>query len=142
MNRITPLYSYLPLTCALLDDALIREAEHYWVEAKPADLQFGPETLRFSEAFRRRAEDGEIENPFLIEVLELELAANALRWGAEGATRSVRFVHDPRPVLEALADGRQPDADSIATGEYTVGLDVVNGKVALRFVERAVGPAQ
>jgi hypothetical protein len=134
VNRITPLYSYLPLTCTLLGDELIHEAERYWHEGKPGDLQFGPETQRFSRYLEQRIADGAIANPYVGEVLELELAANALRWGADPPTRTVRFSHDPGPLLEALADGRQPDPGTIAPGDYTVGLDASSGEVKLSML--------
>jgi hypothetical protein len=134
VNRITPLYSYLPLTCTLLGDDLIHEAERYWRAGKPGDLQFGPETLRFSRFLQRRLDDGAISNPYLSEVLDLELAANAVRWGAEPAVRTVQFAHDPVAILEALADGRQPNGEAVAPGNYMVRLDATSGEVKLSTV--------
>lgn len=40
----------------------------------------------------------------------------------------------PGPLLEALADGRQPDDEAIAPGGYTVGLDATSGEVKLSMV--------
>jgi hypothetical protein len=136
VNRITPLQSYLPLTCTLLGDGLAEEADRYWSEGKPGDLQFGPEARRFGEFLHRRLRAGAIDDPYLAEVLALEMAANELRWGAQPASRSVPFVHDPVALLEALADGRSP-GPGIARGDYTVLLDATSGRLRLGMAGRA-----
>jgi hypothetical protein len=130
VNRITPLYSYLPLTCALLGDDLIVEAERYWSHGKPGDLQFGPETQRFAQFLRERFAAGALASPYVGEVLELELAANALRWGADPPRRTVRFAHDPEPLLAALADDRQPPPE-LPEGDYLVELDASGGELRI-----------
>jgi hypothetical protein len=136
MNRITPLYSYLPLTCTLLGDDLIAHVERYWDEGKPGDLQFGPETQRFSRFLRRQLEEGSIADPYLGEVLDLELAVNALRWDAEPRTCSVRFRHEPLALLDALAAGRRPDDGAVAAGDYVLDLDSTGGEIRLSAVRR------
>jgi hypothetical protein len=113
VNRITPIYSYLPLTCTLLGDRLIGEAERFWQEGKPADLEFVPETLRFAAFLRRRLADGTLSAPCLDEVLRFEIATHELRWKIGSAVRIIRFRHDPEPLLAALADGRQPAGDPV-----------------------------
>jgi hypothetical protein len=135
VNRITPLYSYLPLTCGLLGDDLIVEAERYWRQGKPGDLQFGPETQRFARFLRERFAAGALESPYVGEVLELELAANALRWGADPPRRTVRFAHDPEPLLAALADDRQPPPE-LPEGDYLVELDASGGEVRISALSR------
>src|SRR5882672_11333937 len=40
MNRITPLYTLMPLTCSLLGPRLIGEAEEFWRAYDKSDLQF------------------------------------------------------------------------------------------------------
>jgi hypothetical protein len=135
VNRITPLYSYLPLTCTLLGDDLIVEAERYWSQGKPGDLQFGPETQRFARFLRERFAAGALASPYVGEVLELELAANALRWGADPPRRMVRFAHDPEPLLAALADVRAPEPD-LQDGDYLVELEVVGGEVRISSLSR------
>jgi hypothetical protein len=135
VNRITPLYSYLPLTCGLLGDDLIVEAERYWSQGKPGDLQFGPETQRFARFLRERFAAGALASPYVGEVLELELAANALRWGADPPRRTVRFAHDPEPLLAALADDRQPPPE-LPEGDYLVELDASGGEVRISALSR------
>jgi len=135
VNRITPLYSYLPLTCALLGDDLIVEAERYWSQGKPGDLQFGPETQRFAQFLRDRFAAGALASPYVGEVLELELAANALRWGADPPRRTVRFAHEPEPLLAALAEDRAPPPE-LPEGDYLVELDASGGEVRISALSR------
>lgn len=130
VNRVAPLHAYLPLTCALLGDELIREAERFWSEGKPEDLQFGPETQRFGRFLQRRLREGAIVDPYLGEVVALELAGNALRWGAQPPTRTVRFLHDPVALLAPLADGRRPD-HAVPPGDYAVVVDATDGPITL-----------
>jgi hypothetical protein len=130
VNRIAPLHAYLPLTCTLLGDELIREAERFWGEGKPGDLQFGPETQRFGRFLQRRLQEGAIADPYLGEVLALELAANALRWGAQPPTRTVPFVHEPVALLAPLADGRRPD-HAVPPGDYAVVVDATESRITL-----------
>lgn len=133
VNRIAPLHAYLPLTCALLGDQLIREAERFWSEGKPGDLQFGPETQRFGRFLQRRLREGALADTYLGEVVALELAGNALRWGAQPPTRTVRFVHDPVALLAPLAEGRRPD-HAVPTGDYAVVVDASDGPITMSVV--------
>lgn len=137
VNRITPLYSYLPLSCTLLGDGLVGQAEIYWREGKPEDLQFGPETVRFAGFLRRQLAAGAIDDPYLGEVLALELAVNALRRDPGSPPRAVTFAHDPVPVLEALAAGRRPEAAATIDGGLDVEVSTVDGELCLRARPRA-----
>jgi hypothetical protein len=134
MNRITPLYTYLPLTCTLLGANLMFHVERYWAEGKSGDLQFGPEMRRFSQFLRWQLEEGSIADPYLSEVLDLELAVNALRWNAEPPTCTVRFRHEPLALLDALAAGRRPDDSAVASGDYSIDLDATSGEIRLSAV--------
>lgn len=133
VNRIAPVFSYLPLTCAVLGDELIHEAERHWEAGKPPNLQFESETVRFTNYLKDRLEAGGIENPYLEEVLLLELAAHALASGADPPRRTVRFRHDPVALLALLADRRQPAVDEVELGEYLVELDASGGAMKLRY---------
>jgi hypothetical protein len=155
VNRMTPIYSYLPLSCFLLGENLIQEAEEFWSQGQPADLQFGPETERFALFLKHRLDTGAIVDPYLDEVLEFELAANRLqaraRQGAEpaGADRDrlliqqpltviVEFGHDPLPLLQALAERERPDPEP-ERGRFFVELDANQDQLQLRLVELARG---
>jgi hypothetical protein len=150
VNRMTPIYSYLPLTCFLLGDELIHQAEMFWSQGKPGDLQFGPEAERFAGFLRRGLESGGIEDLYLAEVLEFELATNRLHARARHSERAadketsqaaeeplvaiVEFGHDPLPLLEALADRRRPDPEP-ERGRFLVELDARGDRLQVRQLE-------
>lgn len=137
VNRITPLYTLLPLTSFLLGDRLIAEAEAYWVEFPGSDLQFKLEVERFAGFLRGRLRTGELEDPYLEEILEFETAAAALRYasraaGSEALVRVVRFRHDPELLLRLLTDRRRPF--QLPTAVAFVELDARRGTLELRIV--------
>jgi hypothetical protein len=91
MNRVTPLYTYLRLTCHALGDSLRSELDRFW-SLRPAHAQFEHEVRAFGAYLRTRVRRGAL--PALVEeVLDLELAVNALRY---------RRLDTPPP---AIADG-------------------------------------
>ena len=132
VNRITPIATYLPLTAYLLGDALIEEAERFWDEGLPSDLQFGPETERFGRFLERRVEAGALADPYLREIVRFELAVNRVRvaGGDQPLVETVVFEHDPLPLLDALADGRRPDPPP-PEGRYELAVDATAGDIAL-----------
>lgn len=158
VNRMTPIYSYLPLTCLLLGNDLMRETELFWTIARPANLQFGPETERFASFLRQRLIDQELRDPYLDEVLTFELAANRLQARVRAAVDALAattavvtesevrrrrlhprvaitpFRHDPLPLLRALAEGRRPDPVP-AVGDYFVALDATGDELRMSEVE-------
>jgi hypothetical protein len=139
LNRMTPIYSYLPLTCTLLGDNLMREAERFWSECRLEDLQFKPETRRFATFLQRRIADGVLDDPRMDDVLRLELAALDLQWQTEPRARLVRFRNDPEPLLRDLSEGRQPPrAAETAEQDYFVMIDTRGGEIRLSVIEGAV----
>jgi hypothetical protein len=131
MNRVTPLYTYLRLTCQALQGALRDELDRFW-ELQPADAQFEREVMHFETYLRDRVCAGEL--PVLVEeVLDLELAVNALRYGHAGSGRSpvaedapalrdgarvVRLSREPLALLSAL-DAETP-LEELPEGEHYV----------------------
>ena len=131
MNRVTPLYTYLRLTCQALGSSLREELDRYW-ELQPAIAQFEREVRHFETYLRSRVRGGAL--PALIEeVLDLELAVNTLRYGHAGSqtpavaedalalcddTRVVRISREPFALLSAL-DAETP-LDELAAGEHYV----------------------
>lgn len=139
LNRMTPIYSYLPLTCTLLGDDLMREAEQFWSECRLEDLQFKPETRRFAAFLQRRIAEGLLTDPRIDDVLRLELAAMDLQWKAEPRLRLVRFRNDPEPLLRDLSEGRQPPRTIQAKEQdYFVMIDARGDEVRLSVIEGAV----
>jgi hypothetical protein len=137
MNRVTPLYTYLRLTCHALGSDLRRELDLFW-ELQPAHAQFAQEVARFGAFVRSRVRDGALP-PLVEEVLDLELAVNELRYGrgdsaGEAVTASggltlredarvVRLSREPLALLAAL-DRREPVEDVPVALHYVL---VVNG---------------
>jgi hypothetical protein len=112
MNRVTPVYSQLSNSCALLGDDLIPLVEEFWRHLSAPSLQFREEVLGFGHFLMDRIVKGWVCVPYLKEVLQLEIAMNELSYLPEGEFRILRFEHDIFCVLQALAQGSLPD-DSI-----------------------------
>ena len=156
VNRMTPILTYLPLTCFLLGDQLIAEGERFWTEGAPSDLQFGPETERFARFLRLRLASHLIEDPYLDEVLRFELAVNRLRIASrteadqpkgaavddDGADVQrlhplavvVTFDHEPLALLESLAERRRPEVEP-QRGAFFVLLDGRGADLRLSQIE-------
>ena len=152
---MTPIFTNLPLTCFLLGEALIREAELFWEEGAPADLQFGPETERFAKFLKGRLAAGGIDDPYVEEVLAFELAINGLRVASRAhvdqlearaaehdgtnvrlhpLARVVRFDHDPLTLLESLGERRPPEVEP-ERGAFFLVLDARDGEIKLSQIE-------
>ncbi|MCG2613498.1 hypothetical protein LZZ85_04365 [Terrimonas sp. NA20] len=111
MNRITPVYSQLSNTCMLLKDELVPLVEEFWLHLTKPSLQFKEEVLEFGAFLTNKISTGAICQPYLKEVLQLEIAMNELSYLPEGEHRILTFEHDIFFVLRALADGSLDDAD-------------------------------
>jgi hypothetical protein len=140
INRITPLYTLLKMTCELLGDDLMPQVEAFWAESK-TELQFSSEIELFAVHLRRALDAGELSDPYLAEVLDFELAMSALQFAprrrvlagvrepgpgepvrAHPLMRAVGFRHDPYAVLEPLAEDRRPPA-GLEEGDFHLLLD-------------------
>lgn len=111
MNRVTPVYSQLSNTCALLKDKLIPLIEEFWRYLTKPSLQFREEVLEFGDFLMNKINTEIISIPYLKEVLQLEIAMNELSYLPEGEYRMLRFEHDIFFVLKALAEGKLENAD-------------------------------
>lgn len=131
MNRVTPLYTYLRLTCQTLGASLRDELDRYW-EREPALVQFEREVRHFERYLRSRVRAGALA-PLVEEVLDLELAVNALRYGHAGSeppsitgaafalredVRVLRLSREPLALFSAL-DAEVP-LDELPEGEHYV----------------------
>jgi hypothetical protein len=159
-NRITPLYTLLRFTCLALGDDLKRVALEFWAASENADLQFGREVSRFAAFLREGIRDGKIENPFVEEILDFELATYALRCvprtqlatELRHATRTggklllrvhplvkiVRFRHDPT-VLLRLLNAMSPLPFELAEEDAYVLLDATGEGLLVKRVASLVG---
>jgi hypothetical protein len=155
VNRVTPLFTLLPRTCALLGDRFTEELDAFWRRSE-TDLQYALELERFARFLRGRLESGELESPMLPDVLDFELAWNSLRYvprrrilaGLDDAARGgsdlpaqvnplvrlVRFEHDPIAVLSLLGNGGEPESEP-ERGEHFLLLDATEAKIELRPLE-------
>jgi len=130
MNRVTPVYSQLSNTCALLGDGLIPLIEEFWEYLTEPSLQFREEVLGFGNFLMNRITTGSICMPYLKEVLQLEMAMNELSYLPEGACRILKFEHDIGCVLQALAAGNLPD-ESIPASTVEYKMYIRNHKIEM-----------
>jgi len=159
-NRITPLYTLLHFSCLLLADGLKTEVDRYWASSDTPDLQFKPEVERFGRFLKSRIVTGAITNPFLDEVLDYELAVNALQFISrqkilaqiQSATsrpesgplqlnpliRVVRFRHEPFALLKYLEEEQLPPGE-VPGGEFFIVLDAAEEQIELKQLDTRLG---
>jgi hypothetical protein len=148
-NRLTPIDQALPLTCALLGDALPGLLERYWMLHTAESLQVPSESERFRAFLGAETAAGRVNGPYLEEVLDFERACAEQRLFVEQAPardaeapglplriRIVRFAHDPVPLLGALASRRSPPSD-LPVGEFYVVVDGRSAELEFRLLDRA-----
>lgn len=112
VNRLTPIYSVLPLTCWYLGDRLGSELDLFWASFDDATLQYGKEARRFGDWLLSRIAAGQITGGPIEDALRFELAAFEVRTAARIATpacggrhsrtRVVRFEYEPATVLDPV----------------------------------------
>lgn len=129
-NRVTPIYTLLTFTCRALGDQLRALLDEFWEAKEFQDGQFHSEVERFAAFLSRRIAAGGIQSPFAAELLQFELALNALEFAPRRQildeiaklppiepdtpcrlhplARVIRFRHDPDVLLEAAACGALP----------------------------------
>jgi hypothetical protein len=156
-NRVTPIYTLLNFTCFLLGDKLKDELERYWASSVLPDLQFKEEIERFSQYLKRRIHEGAIDDHFLGEVLDFELAVNEVQFisrrrllqqindiqsGWESGPfqlnpliRVVRFRHEPFELLSLLRQGYMPP-DELPDGEFLVLLDATQERIDVKQLDK------
>ena len=151
-NRITPIYTMLNYTCLSLGGQFRTLVEQFWQAKEYQDGQFKSETERFGAFLRQRIADGAVSSPFAGELLEFELAKNALEFSSRKAVlrqlsslkppevdtpcrlhplaRIVCFRHDPTALLGAAALGTMPSPD-LPVRKVLVLLSVVNDRFTI-----------
>jgi hypothetical protein len=158
VNRVTPIYTLLPLTCRLLGDAMRAEMEAFWSDYRETDLLYRGEVQRFGEFLRGRLERERGANQLLADVLEFELALNELRFlprrrlldevekgapvgggrlRAHPLVRALAFRSDPALLLEALGHQDYP-ADSRRRGDTYLLLDGRRAELEFAVVQLQV----
>jgi hypothetical protein len=155
VNRITPIYTFLPLTCFILGDSLKHEIELFWESYQDTDLQFKQEIDHFTEFLMGQVRAAQIENPFLKEVLEFEMAVNELRFlprhhiantliGSDQTrpdtplklhplVKLAQFRHDPSVLLKFFGE-MHPLPDGIEEGEFYLLLDATGDDLQVKNI--------
>jgi len=159
-NRITPVYTLLPLTCVALGDSLKVEVEAFWADCEDTDLQFKQEISRFAAFLKARIQKRVVTNSFVEEVLDFELAANTLRFlprqriklefeRADSAglnsrislhplLRTVAFRHNPSALLKCL-NALQGPPDDLLEGEFYLLLDATSDELVVKQINPILG---
>jgi hypothetical protein len=159
-NRITPLYTLLHFSCLLLAGRLKTEVDQYWANTEAPDLQFRPEVERFGRFLKNRLASGMIVDPYLDEILDFELAVNALQFiprqkllaQIESAPsrpehlplemnplmRVVRFRHEPGELLKHFEQETIPPAD-LPAGEFFIVVDATTEQISLKQLDTDLG---
>ena len=158
-NRITPLYTLLPLTNFVLGESFIHEAELFWETFRDSDPRFTQEVDRFGEFLIERIHGQQILNVFAEEIIRFELATNELRFsqreeilselanGKQHAggplqlhplVRLVEFQHEPAKLLQLLKE-RRPEPYQLLEGRFWLLLDVLGEELQVRRIDPQLG---
>lgn len=152
VNRITPVYTMLPYTCFLLGHALVPLAEEFWSICNKSDLQFKREITVFGEFLLEKITNGSLRNPYLREIVSMELAINELNFlprealldapAAEDTLhpliRLVPFDHSPEALLTALAGMQMPEPED-SKGAYWLMIDHREEEISFSTLPRKTG---
>jgi hypothetical protein len=115
VNRLTPIYSVLPLTCSLLGDQLRSELEAFCALSDHATSQYRREALRFAKWLLDRISSGMLRGGPIEDAIAFERAAFDVRTAPRIPNRSdghlhprkrlLRFTYDPDVVLNPAKGG-------------------------------------
>ncbi len=138
-TRVTPLYTLLPLTFALLGEKLTAELDSYWSTAPRMEIRFDLEIARFAAHLTARLEAGQVSVPWpdaVSDILALEVATETLRLGIPARAtkgggayrlhpnlRVVALRHAAGPLL-AGARATPPDISAAPRGECVIVLSI------------------
>jgi hypothetical protein len=159
-NRFTAICTLLPLTCFLLEDALAAEVHLFWKDFRDKELQFKQTIDQFGAFLQRRIKAGSIENAFLEEILDFELAVTALRFlprheilkrisridlrksrlpvRLHPLIKIVQFRHDPSGLL-ALLNDQTPLPYFLPEGDFYLVLDARSEEMQIRIISSNLG---
>jgi hypothetical protein len=108
VNRLTPLYSVLPLTCRWLGTRLSAQLDAFWAASRDATIQYGPEAWRFGEWLQDQIRAGLLSPGPIEDAIQFEVAAFEVRTAPSDLPadryphprkRVVRFKYAPDVVL-------------------------------------------
>jgi hypothetical protein len=130
MNRVTPVYTQLSNTSAILGEDLVPIISEFWNHLSAPSLQFREEVLEFGFFLMKKIDSGQVKIPYLKEVLKLEMAMNELSYLPEGEFRLLNFEHDIFQVLRSLAAGTL-DTDIIDKSGEVYKMFLQNGEIQI-----------
>jgi hypothetical protein len=143
VNRLTPIYSVLPLTCFYLGDRLGSELDVFWASFDDATLQYGKEAERFGNWLCGRIAAGEISKGPIEDAIRFELAAYEVRTAPlimdsrngtlHPRTRLLHFEYEPRAVLNPSGGGNLVPA----TNGRLVLLDATGGSLEVHCLDES-----
>jgi hypothetical protein len=134
--------------------------ELFWRTCEHTNLQFKAEVEQFAAFIRDRVKSGNVEDPYISEVLEFELAIDDLRFkprrrillalqrapaemqptgvSMNPLVRLLRFRHNPVVLLQMLVEQKQPPS-KLPEGEFFLLLDGRANDLALSMMESRTG---
>src|SRR6185369_17778682 len=104
VNRLTPVYSVLPLTCRMLGDSIAHELDAFWAVSRDATLQYRWEAWRFGTWLLERISRGDIPGGSLEDVIHFELACFEVRTAPRGDFPEDAWRHPRKRILRLHHD--------------------------------------
>jgi hypothetical protein len=166
-NRITPIYTLLNSSCLVLGDSFPALVDRFWNSREFRDGQYFTEVEKFAHFLKRLIAAGELDGSRLEEVLDFEVAANALLfsprrqilaaleqhrlqspeppdpampWTLHPLVRVVRFHHEPGAVFQALGADEVP-GPGLVEGSFFVALSLLSPALEVMLVAPSAGRA-
>jgi hypothetical protein len=155
-NRISALAAVMPGVIHLLGADARAVADDFWLLHGP-DVNMRREAARFADFLRAEVARGRLQSPFILEVLDFELARYDVATGSprrvqaevdaieaswpdgplalHPLVRVAEFGHDPAMLLDALRNKRPLPYPEIPGGEFYLLLDSRDGKFTTGTLE-------
>ena len=115
VNRLTAIYSVLPLTCKLLGQHLNAELEGFWEASRDATLQYGWEAWRFGTWIQTRIASGNLPGGAVEDAVRFELAAYEVQSAPRDVEDNAKHSHPRKRLIQLHYDPQQlldPNIDS------------------------------
>lgn len=146
-TRVTPIYTLLPLTCALLEPNLTTELNQYWSAFPRMEIRFDLEISRFAGWLSRRLKEGLPKAPHdldaIASVLAIELICEKLRLSPrchsqtseardamESRSETVRLNWNPLALLKE-AGSEHPRFDAVPRGEHLLVVAMIDDEIKI-----------
>lgn len=104
VNRLTPVYSVLPLSCKLLGECLAAELDGFWGASRDATLQYGREAWRFGLWIQDRIASGILSPGPVEDAVRFELAAFEVRTAPSDIDDDNAFPHPRKRLVSVRYD--------------------------------------